>query len=173
MQDRHWSLFFIGFVILFSAAITPMKTTAGEIKSPYTYVDPLIGTGGFGHTYPGACLPFGMVQLSPDTRTSGWENCSGYHFSNPTIIGFSHTHLSGTGAMDLGDILLMPTTGALQTVAGEENDPNSGYRSAYRHDTERARPGYYAVSLDDYSVSVELTVTERAGLHRYTFPRTE
>ena len=150
-----------------------MKTFAGEIKSPYLYVDPLIGTDGFGHTYPGVCLPFGMVQLSPDTRTSGWENCSGYHFSNPTIIGFSHTHLSGTGAMDLGDILLMPTTGPVQTVAGDEADPSSGYRSAYRHDTERARPGYYTVFLDDYAIRVELTVTERAGFHRYTFPRSD
>ena len=148
-----------------------MTPTTGYTRTPFESVDPFIGTGGFGHTYPGASLPFGMVQLSPDTRTSGWENCSGYHASNPTIIGFSHTHLSGTGAMDLGDILLAPTTGALQLAAGDESDPAGGYRSAFRHETETAVPGYYSVLLDDHGIRAELTVTERAGLHRYTFPR--
>jgi predicted alpha-1,2-mannosidase len=148
-----------------------MTPITGDTKTPYESVDPFIGTGGFGHTYPGASLPFGMVQLSPDTRTSGWENCSGYHASNPTIIGFSHTHLSGTGAMDLGDILFAPTTGDLQLTAGDEAAPASGYRSAYRHDTESAAPGYYSVLLDDHGIRAELTATERAGFHRYTFPR--
>jgi len=157
-------------LILLVLCMTPVS---GDTKSFYDYADPFIGTGGFGHTYPGACLPFGMVQLSPDTRTSGWENGSGYHSSNPTIIGFSHTHLSGTGAMDLGDILLMPTTGPLQLTAGEESDPSTGYRSAFRHDTEKASPGYYTVLLDDYGIRAELTVTERVGFHRYTFPRSE
>jgi predicted alpha-1,2-mannosidase len=150
--------------------MTPFDAQASSLTRS---VDPFIGTGGFGHTYPGASLPFGMVQLSPDTRTSGWENCSGYHASNPTIIGFSHTHLSGTGATDLGDILFMPTTGPLRVIAGEETDPEGGYRSTYRHDTERASPGYYAVRLDDYGIGVELTVTERAGFHRYTFSRAD
>ncbi len=150
-----------------------MKLALGATRSPYDHVDPFIGTGGFGHTYPGACLPFGMVQLSPDTRTSGWENCSGYHASNPTIIGFSHTHLSGTGAMDLGDVLFMPTTGPVQTEAGEESDPSTGYRSAYRHETESAAPGYYSVLLDDYGIRVDVTVSDRVGFHRYVFPRSD
>jgi predicted alpha-1,2-mannosidase len=157
-------------VVLLFLCMTP---AFGDTKSSFDSVDPFIGTGGFGHTYPGATLPFGMVQLSPDTRTSGWENCSGYHASNPTIMGFSHTHLSGTGAMDLGDILFAPTTGELQTNPGEETDPRSGYRSAFRHETERAAPGFYTVRLDDYGIAVELTVTKRAGFHRYIFPRSD
>ena len=148
-----------------------MNATPALSRSPFDSVDPFIGTGGYGHTYPGASFPFGMVQLSPDTRTSGWENCSGYHSSNPTIIGFSHTHLSGTGAMDLGDILLMPMTGELRTTAGDEADPSTGYRSAFRHEEEAAVPGYYSVVLDDHGIRAELTVTERAGFHRYTFRR--
>ncbi len=142
----------------------------GVGPAPFDLVDPFIGTGGFGHTYPGATLPFGMVQLSPDTRTSGWENCSGYHASNPTILGFSHTHLSGTGATDLGDILFMPTVGPLQTDPGDESDPGTGYRSSFSHDSEHAEPGYYKVVLDDYLTDVELTTTARVGFHKYTFP---
>lgn len=134
------------------------------------YVDPLIGTDAHGHVYPGAAVPFGMVQLSPDTRIDSWDGCSGYHYSDSTIMGFSHTHLSGTGVGDYGDIRLMPTTGAIITEPGTEENPETGYRSRFRHETETAAAGYYSVSLDDYNIRAELTVTPRAGFHCYTFP---
>ena len=126
------------------------------------YVNPFIGTGGHGHTFPGAIVPFGMVQLSPDTRLTGWDGCSGYHYSDSIIYGFSHTHLSGTGILDYGDILLMP-----KVRAGTE------YASRFQHKNETASPGYYSVKLDDDNILVELTATARVGLHRYTFPATD
>ncbi|MBL0340578.1 MAG: GH92 family glycosyl hydrolase [Bacteroidetes bacterium] len=144
----------------------------GQHKKLTSLVNPFIGTDGFGHTFPGATQPFGMVQLSPDTRTSGWENCSGYHSSNPTIIGFSHTHLSGTGASDYGDILFMATKG-IQMHSGIESEPLSGYRSAFNHETERASPGYYRVKLEDYGIQAEMTVTTRCGFQKYTFPASD
>lgn len=113
-----------------------------------------------------------MIQLGPDTRLTGWDGCSGYHYSDGVVYGFSHTHLSGTGCSDYGDILFTPTVGAIRFESGSADDPNSGYCSRFRHETERGSPGYYRVTLDDYDVTVELTVTERAGLHRYTFPET-
>jgi predicted alpha-1,2-mannosidase len=134
------------------------------------YVDPFIGTDGHGHTFPGATLPFGMVQLSPDTGTEGWDWCSGYHYSDNSIMGFSHTHLSGTGCADYGNILVMPINGELKTVPGTKERPEEGYRSRFSHDREKAEPGYYSVFLDDYGIEAELTVTEHTGLHRYTFP---
>ena len=137
-----------------------------------SYVDPFIGTGGHGHTYPGASLPFGMVQLSPDTRLTGWDGCSGYHYSDNTIYGFSHTHLSGTGISDYGDILFMPTTGDIRLQNGFSGK-TSGYGSLFRHSEEKASPGYYAVHLDDYEIEVELTVTKRAGFHKYIFPKND
>jgi predicted alpha-1,2-mannosidase len=137
------------------------------------YVNPFIGTAGHGHTFPGATLPFGMVQLSPDTRLTGWDGCSGYHYSDHIIYGFSHTHLSGTGISDYGDILLMPTVGKFYLNATKDEKTDEGYASRFRHANEKARPGYYAVKLDDDNIFAELTVTRRAGLHRYTFPKTE
>ncbi len=136
-------------------------------------VDPFIGTGGHGHTYPGAVLPFGMVQLSPDTRMEDWDGSSGYHYSDSTILGFSHTHLSGTGAPEFCDVLFMPTTGPLLLMPGEEEDTKAGYRSAFRHVHEEAEPGYYKVLLDDYGITAELSATNRTGVHRYTFPETD
>ncbi len=132
------------------------------------YVNPFIGTGGHGHTFPGATLPFGMVQLSPDTRA---ESCGGYHYSDSTILGFSHTHLSGTDMADYSDILLMPFTGEGKVHPGTVAHPDSGYRSRFTHDEETASPGYYAVMLSDEHVKVELTATLRAGFHRYQFPK--
>lgn len=126
------------------------------------YVDPFIGTSGHGHTFPGAIVPFGMVQLSPDTRLTGWDGCSGYHYSDSVIYGFSHTHLSGTGISDYGDVLLMPTVG----------DPKGDYTSRFNHKNEKATAGFYSVRLDDDNIFVELTATARAGMHRYTFPAT-
>ncbi|MBU3679885.1 MAG: glycoside hydrolase family 92 protein [Candidatus Kapabacteria bacterium] len=129
------------------------------------YVDPMTGTGGTGHTYPGATLPHGMMQLSPDTRRDGsWEGCAGYYHSDSLIYGFSHTHLSGTGCSDYGDILVMPFTGQMS------NDPER-CASHYRHDDEKAEPGYYAVTLTDNNIRAEFTTTLRAGMHRYHFPK--
>jgi len=138
---------------------------------PNTFVDPFIGTGGHAHTFPGATLPHGLVQLSPDTATTGWDSSSGYHFSDESILGFSHVHLSGTGCEDLADILFMPTTGKPMMTSGTKEKPESGYRSRFRHDREKASPGYYSVMLEDYGVKAELTCTERTGYHRYTFPK--
>lgn len=142
-------------------------------KSILDYVDPFIGTGGHGHTYPGAAIPFGMVQLSPDTRIDSWDGCSGYHYSDGTILGFSHTHLSGTGVGDYGDVRLMPTTGDILWNPGDENETQSGYRSTFSHENEMAQPAYYAVHLDDYTIDVELTVGERFGFHKYVFPKSD
>jgi predicted alpha-1,2-mannosidase len=134
------------------------------------YVDPFIGTAGHGHTFPGATRPFGMVQLSPDTRLTGWDGCSGYHYSDSIIYGFSHTHLSGTGISDYGDILLMPTVGEVFLNAVNNGSPDKAYASRFQHRYEKASPGYYSVRLDDDDVFAELTATPRAGLHRYSFP---
>ncbi|MCC5927950.1 MAG: GH92 family glycosyl hydrolase [Cyclobacteriaceae bacterium] len=137
------------------------------------YVDPMIGTGGHGHTFPGATLPFGMVQISPDTRWENWDGSSGYHYSDNTIMGFSQTHISGTGAPEYCDVLFMPTVGEVQIVPGEEEDSKTGFRSAFSHDNETARAGYYSVLLDDYKVTAELTATKRTGFHKYTYPAAE
>ena len=136
-----------------------------------SYADPMVGTGFHGHTFPGALWPYGMVQVSPDTRLNEWDNCSGYHYSNPTIMGFTHTHYSGTGGGGGSDILFMPDTGQEKFEAGPEDDPASGYRSAFSHKNETAEPGYYKVLLDDNHITVELTATPRCAFHRYTFPK--
>lgn len=133
-------------------------------------VDPMIGTGGHGHTFPGATVPFGMVQISPDTRWEDWDGSSGYHYSDKTIMGFSQTHLSGTGAPEYCDVLFMPTVGEIQILPGDEKDSKTGYRSSFSHDNEKASPGYYSVWLDDYNVKAEMTATTRTSMQRYTFP---
>lgn len=138
-----------------------------------SYVNTFTGTAGHGHTFPGATLPFGMVQLSPDTGVEGWDWCSGYHSSDSSIMGFSHLHLSGTGGADLGDVLLMASTGEWQTAPGSKEDPDAGYRSRFRHETEEASPGYYSVLLDDDGIRAEMTTSLRTGFHRYTFPASE
>jgi len=149
------------------------------------YVDPFIGTEKMGHTFPGACAPFGMVQLSPDTdnpmfyteegkyNREVYRYCAGYQYDDSSILGFSHTHLSGTGHSDLGDFLIMPTTGKLNLKPGTAKNTKEGYRSQFRHETEQASPGYYKVELDDYSIKAELTATSRVGFHQYTFPKSE
>lgn len=145
------------------------------------YVDPMIGTARMGHTYPGATVPFGSVQLSPDTDTipyavngkynpDVYKYCAGYQYDDETIVGFSHTHFSGTGHSDLGDFLIMPTTGELKLNPGTETNPDSGYRSRFSHDNETAEPGYYSVLLEDYNIKAELTASSRVGMHQYTFP---
>jgi predicted alpha-1,2-mannosidase len=134
------------------------------------FVNIKIGTGGHGHTYPGASVPFGMVQLSPDTYTQGWDWCAGYHASDTSIMGFSHTHLSGTGIGDMLDILLMPRRGEVKIVPGSRENPDEGYRSRFSHDDEVTVPGYYSVLLRDTGIHAELSATARAGIHRYRFP---
>lgn len=135
--------------------------------SKTNYVNPFIGTGGHGHTYPGASSPFGMMQLSPDTRHEGWDGCSGYHYSDSIIYGFSHTHLSGTGVPDYCDLLIVPQSGKAITTPGYET--KEGYGSKFSHEKEEATPGFYSVHLDDENIDVRLTVAERAGYHEYTF----
>ena len=161
------NLFFIAFVAVLAISCEKEPVALTD------YVNPFIGTGATGHTFPGATLPFVMVQLSPDTRSDGWDNCSGYHSSDPTILGFSHTHLSGTGGIDYGDILVMPMTGKIHLDPGKENNPSSGYRSAFNHSSEKAEPGFYSVMLEDNNILAEMTTTLRCGFHRYTFPRSD
>jgi len=142
---------------------------SGKIK-PVDLADPFIGTDYHGHTFPGAALPAGMVQLSPDTDIQGWDWCSGYHYSDSSVMGFSHLHRSGMGAGDWGDVLMMPATGDLKIIPGSKTNPDEGYRSRFSHNEEEAEPGYYAVTLKDYDIRAELTVTPRTGFHKYTFP---
>ncbi len=134
------------------------------------YVNPLVGTDGHGHTYPGAIVPFGQIQPGPDTRLEGWDGCSCYHYSDDTLYGFSHTHLNGTGCEDYGDILLMPVVAEGKTFRFSSDMPQSEFCSSFSHRGEKARPGYYRVVLDRSRVMVELTATDRVACHRYTFP---
>ncbi len=149
-----------------TAAVAPLPAFAAT--TPRAAPNLFVGTGGDGHTYPGATLPFGMVQLSPDTDVDRWDTCSGYHHGDGSIMGFSHTHLSGTGIGDMLDVLVVPTRGPVKLLPGPLNDPDAGYRQRYAD--EHAEPGYYRVALET-GVRAELTVTERTGWHRYTFPR--
>ena len=162
------------YLIMLAAILCGCQNTDKETGLT-RYVDPFIGTGGFGHTHPSAQLPFSMVQAGPNTDDSKhgkqWEHCSGYHYDEKTIIGFSHTHLSGTGCEDMGDILIMPVTGEPGFDPGVKEDTRTGYRSVFSHDTEEAHPGYYKVRLDDYGILAEITVSPRVGFHRYTFPK--
>ncbi len=144
-------------------------TDEGKGKDILDYVDPMIGTDGIGHTFPGATVPFGMIQLSPSDDTDKWNWCSGYHYSDNVLKGFAHNHFSGTGLTGMGDILLMPTFGEIKMNPGTKEDPDKGYRSRFSHENEKATPGYYAVLLDDYNVNVELTTSPRVGFHRYIY----
>ena len=156
------------------AAIFCTQILSAQTHSPATMVDPMIGTGPDGHTFPGATVPFGMVQLSPDTQIRPFKQsykwAAGYRYEDTTILGFSHTHFSGAGHSDLGDVLLQPISGEVRLEPGDIDKPESGYRSRFSHDSEKAAPGYYAVSLLDYGIQVELTATQRVGVHRYTYP---
>lgn len=157
-------------ITIFSLLLFPLVWMGCKQNEVTTYVDPFIGTGAHGHTYPGAAMPFGMVQLSPDTRNdNSWDGCSGYHYSDSAIVGFSHTHLSGTGVPEYCDVLFLPHTGNISLDPGTRAEPSAGYRSLYRHETELAQPGYYKVTLDDFKVDVELTTTTRVGFQRYHF----
>ncbi len=169
------------FVVL---ALLSLPLTIFAQQNLVPFVKPIIGTQRMGHTYPGATVPFGMVQLSPDTDTIPFEvngkynpdvykYCAGYQYDDRTIVGFSHTHFSGTGHSDLGDFLLMPTVGELKLNPGTAADPASGFRSTFSHSNETAEAGYYKVLLDKYNITAELTATTRVGIHQYTFPASD
>ena len=167
---------FIGLLFIVNLIINESYAETNHFQ----WVDPFIGTGGDGHTFPGAVVPFGMVQLSPDTaalhrgvdkQSDIYKHSAGYHYDDSTIIGFSHTHFSGTGHSDLGDLLVMPMTGQAYTEPGSAQNPETGYRSRFNHEQETASPGYYSVELSDYKIHAELTTTARAGMHKYTFAR--
>ena len=169
---KHGAYIALGLSLLACTSTTKVASP-GNAASLTPYVDPYIGTGYHGHVFMGANVPFGAVQLGPNNLTEGWDWCSGYHHSDSTIVGFSHTHLSGTGIGDLGDIAVMPTTGTLKLLKGTHKNPEKGFLSLYSHQEETARPGYYAVKLQRYDIQAELTATERVGFHRYTFPEAE
>jgi predicted alpha-1,2-mannosidase len=167
--------YLLPYLLLLNIILIPQN------KTPYDFVNPFIGTNNMGHTFPGAAVPFGMIQLSPDSDTvmysygegynpQVYRYCSGYQYNDKTIVGFSHTHFSGIGHSDLGDFLIMPAVGELKLNPGTEENPESGYRSRFSHKNEEAKPGYYRVKLDDYEIDVELTATERVGFHKYKFP---
>ncbi|MDE5712562.1 MAG: glycoside hydrolase family 92 protein, partial [Muribaculaceae bacterium] len=156
---------------VFAASCGTGKTSSE--KDYAAFVNPFIGTGGHGHTFPGAIVPHGMMQPGPDTRIDGWDACSGYYYADSTINGFSQNHLSGTGCCDLGDILIMPTVGVKEwNTVGVTGDVLP-YASAFDHANEIADPGYYSVTLDRYNVKAEITATDRAALYRFTFPESD
>ncbi|WP_239063520.1 GH92 family glycosyl hydrolase [Bacteroides sp. 51] len=164
---------YIGGLCLLLASCTVSSPKKGDTGKDYTsYVNPLIGSGGHGHVFVGASLPHGMVQLGPNNLSQGWDWCSGYHDSDSTIIGFAHTHLSGTGIADLGDVLFMPVTGNVDLRRKSERI-SATYFSTFKKENEQARPGYYAVLLDKYDVKAELTATPRVGFHKYSYPSDE
>ncbi|KPV96354.1 Glycosyl hydrolase family 92 [Pseudoalteromonas sp. P1-9] len=174
--SQHWQRTKKTALSLFASGA--MMLTTPVVSANTQYVDPFIGTGGDGHTFPGAVVPFGMMQLSPDTdsvfrgidpQPEIYKRCAGYHYDDTTIVGFSHTHFSGTGHSDLGDLLMMPITGEVKLDAGTAKNPDLGYRSRFNHENESARAGYYQVLLEDYKINAELTATTRVGMHKYTF----
>ncbi|WP_343583862.1 GH92 family glycosyl hydrolase [Flavobacterium sp.] len=160
----------LSLTVIFTASC---KINVDKNKHPQSfatnYVDPFIGTGGHGHTYPGATVPFGMLQVSPDNGISSWDWCSGYHYSDSIVSGFSHLHLSGTGIGDLADILFMPTDKKLDLTAKAASRDFLPYKSKYNHVNEKAIPGYYQVFLEDPKINVELTSTQRTAYHKYTY----
>lgn len=167
------------YTSLVATVLLPLAALAQQML--VDYVNPMIGTAGMGHCFPGACAPFGFVQLSPETDTiphnvngayqkQVYAYCAGYQHDDPTIVGFSHTHLCGTGHSDLGDIMLMPQTGSLRLNPGTADNPDAGYRQRVNHATEKAFPGYYEVRLKDNGVRVRLTATQHVGVHHYTYP---
>ncbi len=161
MNHRYKQLCFFLALLILGCSQMP--------DDPLKLADPMIGTDGTGHTFPGATTPFGMVQLSPSNDFKSWAWCSGYHYTDSVLKGFAHNHISGAGLSGLGDILLMPATGDIRVNPGSEERPETGYRSRFSHDNEFASPGYYRVLLEDYNITAELTASQRVGFHRYTF----
>ncbi len=181
------TLLFISILILVTACQQTQKQHSMSTKAENltSYVNPMIGTSKMGHVFPGATVPFGMVQVSPQTNfepllkpdgtynPATYEYCAGYQYKDTTIIGFAHTNFSGTGHSDLGDVLLMPATGPLVLEPLPTKDKGKGFYSRFSHDTEHAEPGYYSVDLDSYDIKAELTATTRTGFHQYTFPKSD
>ena len=166
------------FICALTAAFLAAACSAPSAPTATSYVDPMIGTDYTGHTFPGPIMPFGFIAAGPDTglkvigspNNEGWCYCSGYHYSDSSLMGFSQTHVSGTGAADMCDLMLIPITGDPKWTAGTDDDPDSGYRSRFSHDRETARPGYYSVHLDDYDIDCEITVTDRCAVYRFAYP---
>jgi len=171
MKLKHKFTFSIA--ILGTILLNSCDSQSVEDVNPLKYVNPFIGTGGHGHTYPGATMPFGMVQLSPDSRLDGWDGCGGYHNSDSIIYGFSHTHLQGTGISDYADILFMPTGNSPEWVNRIGNEGTEGYCSSFKKSSELASAGYYSVFLDDIDAQVELTAATRSGIQRYSYQSDE
>lgn len=161
------------FLSVLMALLTACETKRKQQRSFIAYVDPYIGSGGHGHVFVGASVPFGGVQAGPSNFNKGWDWCSAYHYSDSIVKGFAQLHLSGTGISDLSDILIMPTVGDLKIKAGSQAHPEKGYASFYSHDKETVEPGYYSLILDDYNIKVEVTTSKRVAFYRYTYPEAE
>ncbi|MEN8187448.1 MAG: GH92 family glycosyl hydrolase, partial [Bacteroidota bacterium] len=169
---KHIFIILIAFTFIQCNQSDISNNQSKKSKDPISFVNPFLGTDFFGHTFPGPSVPNALVHLSPDVGTQGWNLAAGYVYQSNSIIGFSHTHWSGVGMTNGGDILLMPTvSNKLQVTPGSEENPDKGYRSRYSHEQETASAGYYSVNLSDYDIEVELTSTQRAGFHRYIFPK--
>ncbi|MGL4518849.1 MAG: GH92 family glycosyl hydrolase [Phocaeicola sp.] len=173
MKTRIYLIFHIAVTLFVLAACESNSHANHSTHSLTHYVDPYIGTSDHGHVFLGANVPFGLVQLGPTNITEGWDWSSGYHYSDSTILGFSHMHLSGTGIGDLCDILVMPVVGEVTMAKGTLENPTSGLYSLFNRKNESVRPGYYHVHLDRYGIDAELTATKRVGFHKYTFPQTD
>jgi len=166
----------LGLSLLSGALLASCQLLGGEDNNSdglTKYVDPYIGSGGHGHVFVGANVPFGAIQAGPSNFHKGWDWCSSYHYSDSIVKGFSHLHLSGTGCTDLGEFLIMPAVGELKIHPGSQEDPEKGYASYYSHDSEKVEPGYYKVHLDTYNVDIEMTTTERVALHQITYPKSD
>jgi predicted alpha-1,2-mannosidase len=173
MKMRAGVLLSLMMLTFWSCKDAVQEGTADTALNLTQYVDPLIGSGFHGHVFVGANVPFGAIQVGPTQLSEGWDWCSGYHYSDSVIIGFSHTHLSGTGIGDLGDVLLMPVTGETKLTKGKPGVAGSGYGSLFSHADEKVKPGFYSVKLKDYNVDVALTSSERVGFHKYIFSKTD
>ena len=170
---KNFTLFMLLVVLFFGCKESATQNNQHKAPSIVKLVNPFIGTGGHGHTYPGATVPFGMVQVSPDNGISSWDWCSGYHYQDSIIAGFSHLHLSGTGIGDLADVLFMPTNKAVDLTFNRTSRDSLPYKSSYSHANEKSSPGYYQVFLNDPKVNVELTASVRTAYHKYTFAKSD
>ncbi len=171
MKQILFSISVLFPVLFFFAGCNTLVSANEDEKDFSKWVDPMIGSAGHGHVFVGANVPHGMVQLGPNNLSKGWDWSSGYHYSDSTIVGFAHTHLSGTGIADLGDILFQPITGSPELFQGDFSDLTKGFVSKFQRINEIVRPGYYSVLLDKYDIKAELTSTERVGYHRYLYPK--
>jgi putative alpha-1,2-mannosidase len=162
----------ISSILVISLLILALKNQNAD-NDYVRYVDPFIGSGGHGHVFVGANVPFGGVQVGPTNFNKGWDWSSSYHYSDSIVKGFCHLNVSGTGMSDLGELTIMPANGELKINAGTQNNHMKGYSSLYSKDKEKVSPGFYSVFLDRYGITVNLTATERSGLHKYTFPKSE